>query len=287
MEVHSKKSLLILFITCSLSEERAKIAVEVTKSITEHFPEVSNFARLINLDNGSKFKQHLNHLPEDSLKIMFNENIGYWQALYWFLNAEMKLVDVDSFKYIYIIESDNFHYSLGQLGEIINFMDENVSVISTRTQEFSVKFRWRYNKALRWIPFRKVRSLITLKNLVNNEKAYFYRAPNYPSIYFTNLHTKLPAVNRLVNIKRAFRNLQELSNFTESDFFRFMNEKNYESAVLDKGIFYTLIKHSDSKSIESGSWIDNFEGKVNEYLPTRYSKIEPLDHFVYEKIGIQ
>jgi hypothetical protein len=100
------------------------------------------------------------------------------------------------------------------------------------------------------------------------------------------LHTKLPAVNRIDNLKTAFKNLQELSNFTENDFFKFMSLNNCENAVLDKGIFYTLINHSDSKSIESGSWIDKFEGRGNQYMPTRYSKIERLSHSVYKQIGI-
>ena len=282
----NQDKLVILLVTCSLTIEREEICLKVTESLLNHFEKISDFSKFVNLDNGSLYSKHFSLLPKNVSTIKFKKNIGYWQALYWFLNKGIHELNLESCEYIYIVESDNFHTSLAELREVIKIMDDDETIISTRTQEFSVKYRWLYNKGNRFNPFRIKRSLISLKNLVSGEKAYFRKIPNSSKLYFTNLHAKLPAVHRTKHLANTFSKLQEMEMFTEFDFFRLIQLQNCKNAVLDGGIFHTLSNYKNSEIVQSGSWITNFQGEPTGYMPTRSAKINVLTDSVYNNYDI-
>jgi hypothetical protein len=284
--VKQKKSLIILFVTCSLTRLRANIAMTSAKSIIDNFASVSDFATLVNLDNGSKFTEHFDILPKSTTKICFRNNIGYWQALHWFLAQGMFELELEEAEYLYIIESDNFHTSLFELRDIIALMNRDQEIVSTRTQEFYVKFSWFFDKEKRLNPVRSKRSLVALKNLVSGESATFTKISKNSNLYKTNLHAKLPAVNRIKNLRIAFQALQQMEIFTEHDFFVQMQTNDYQSAILDGGLYYTLVNSRDKELIESGSWIDKFKGEKSEYLPTRKASIKDVTDPIYRDYEI-
>jgi len=278
--------LIMLFVTCSLTSGREAVSVKVTESILKHYKDIADFATLINLDNGSIFSKHSTILPSTVPQITFNKNIGYWQALYWFLNKGISELKLEQYEYIYIIESDNFHTSLLELREIVKMMGNEKNIISTRTQEFSVKYRWLFSKKNRLNPLRIRRSLISLKNLVTHEKAQFNKISGYKNLYVTNLHAKLPAVHRVKSLVNVFSKLQQMDNFTEHDFFKFIQLDNQKNALLDKGIYHTLANYKNAKTVESGSWVGKFKGDSSGYLPTRFASIKHITDPVYNNYKI-
>src|SRR5690606_36032204 len=93
------------------------------------------------------------------------DNIGYWSAIKWVLDNAGQMTG-RSYRYIYIIESDLCHTDLKPLGACERFLDNHPQTACVRTQEFSVRRRWRYDKEKTFLPFQKRRSLISLRNLV-------------------------------------------------------------------------------------------------------------------------
>jgi hypothetical protein len=144
-----------------------------------------------------------------------------------------------------------------------------------RTQEFSVRWRWRFDKRWQRLPFHVLRSQIMLRNAVTDEKAWFRRAAGVEAVYVSNLHPKLPALNRLDTLDRVFGQLGEMASFTEKDFFRLMMTHHPYSGVYDGGLFCSAVSWADRSRFVMASYTD--EGRLARfgYQPTRAARIEP------------
>ena len=210
-------STLLLMITCSRDQSRRDLAVQVTKNIASLAPGAGLDRRFILFDNDSIFDDHVQLVPDGTTICRCDRNIGYWTAIKWVLENRRELGG-DEFKYLYIIESDLWHSDLRALALCEAFLDANDSAVGVRTQEFSVRFRWRYDKGFRFVPFRKLRSVVHLVNQGNGEKGWF-RKTTSDKVWLSNLHTKLPALNRLSALDAVFPQFDARDLFTEADFF--------------------------------------------------------------------
>jgi hypothetical protein len=145
-----------------------------------------------------------------------------------------------------------------------------------RTQEFSVRWRFRFDKRLRRLPFHVERSAIAMTNQVSGEAAWFRPAIGQDRLYLSNLHPKLPALNRLSALDVVFERLALLQQFTEADFFREMMSTHPLIGVLDGGLFHSLISYSDRKRVVMGSYTNPADLARLGYAPTRTTSIRPL-----------
>ena len=270
-----KDKLIVLLVLCSMSEDRFKIAKEVVKSISEFF-ETTN-CKLWVLDNGSKFKVANELYPKGSSIINFTHNIGYWGALHWFLNSGSSPIFRVGKEYLYIVESDHIHFNMHKLKNVMSFMDTNPKIKCTRVQEFSIRKRIMYSKEARYLPFRRKRSIISLRDHVTNKKAWFQRTGNDSQVYFSNLHSRLPSVFRLESLQSAFQELAEFENFSEEDFYKVMHNFSPTIGVLNGGIFFPASSYSNSHLVQSGSWGRNYSGDMTNYIPTRISSLSKND----------
>jgi|SRR5579885_926226 len=261
----------LLLVTCSLDETRRDLAVSVTKNIAGLARSIALAGRFVLFDNASKFTDHLAHAPAGTLLCAANRNIGYWTAIKWVLeNREnLRLADCE---YLYIIESDLWHYDLSGLSLSEQFLDRTPHAVGVRTQEFSVRWRWRYNKGLRFVPFRKQRSVVQLINQVTGEKAQFTKSA-VERVYLSNLHTKLPALNRISDLSAAFSELSKMEFFSEIDFFKLMRDRKPYVGVLDGGLWYQLSTPQTHNTV-SGSWSDQSTLKSLGYRGTRRASID-------------
>jgi hypothetical protein len=156
-------------------------------------------------------------------------------------------------------------------------MDFNPKIKCTRVQEFSVRKRIMYSKEAKYLPFRRKRSIISLRDHVSNKKAWFQRMGHDSQIYLSNLHSKLPSVFRLESLQFAFQELAKLENFTEEDFYKVMHNLSPTIGVLNGGIFFTASSYSNSHLVQSGSWGRNYSGDMTDYIPTRISSLSKKD----------
>lgn len=150
--------------------------------------------------------------------------------------------------------------------------DVAVSALRLRTQEFSVRWRWRFDKRLHWLPFHVTRSEVSLRNAVTGEPVWFERADAEAVIYLTNFHPKLPALNRLGALRACLARLASRDAFTEADFFAAMMEQHELTGLLDGGLFHALIDRNDRGAV-SGSYSSSGDIARIGYLPTRTARI--------------
>jgi hypothetical protein len=273
----------LLIVTCSMSSGRAQIADDVILKINSLSNQINVQYKIHIIDNGSKIKSQflLNHSDYEVIEI--SENIGYWNALNWFFNHYWENEKFDKSDYVYIIESDNLHFRLYPLNQVIEFMNKFDYINSVRVEEFSVKYRWFYYKENRFLPFKKTRSLVSNKNLITKQKNKFTEMEN--NIYITNMHAKLTSISRLLVIQKVFKKLEKLSVISEKDFFQYMHDVNPSTAILNKGIFYTLSTRKNSKKIESGSYLSNLKYQESNYKLTRNEVINNNYHNIDVQIN--
>jgi hypothetical protein len=121
------------------------------------------------------------------------------------------------------------------------------------------------------------RSQISLRNAVTGEKSVFKRVQSFPGIYLSNLHPKLPALQRVDLLSAVFQRLAEKKNFTEKDYFEEAMRIRPQIGVLDGGLYHALSSWSDRKDVISGSY--GSANKLQEigYLQTRICTIESVD----------
>jgi len=280
------KKLDVLLILCSMTEDRYEIAKKVINSIAIFFEKTG--CKLWVLDNGSKYTIKQESYPQGTTVISLANNIGYWGALHWFLNSNVSPISKTNKQYLYIIESDNIHYDIFKLKEVVNFMESNCDINCVRVQEFSIRNRLLYSKEAKYLPFRKSRSLVSLRNHITGEKGKFWRTSKNCPVYFSNLHSKLPSVLRLEILKLTFQRLAELDTFNEKDFYMAMNSFSSTIGVLDSGIYYTVSSESNSRVVQSGSYASNYPNGMDDYFATRMSSLSNQDlntkiSSVYEK----
>lgn len=262
---------LVLLVTCSLDATREDLAVQVVKNLCEKLPEAGLDKDFILFDNASTFSAHLHHVSAGARVIRSPQNVGYWSAIKWVLNNARDLMG-RTYKYIYIVESDLYHTDLRALADCEKFLDDNEDAACVRTQEFSVRSRWRFDKALQFLPFHVGRSEIRLQNLVTNQRAWF-KATSIPKLYKSNLHAKLPALNRFDVLREIFDILTGYDVFSEWDFFAEVAKKYDAIGVYDGGIFYSLFSYDDKKTVMSGSYSNAAQLSQTGYQQTRKSKI--------------
>jgi hypothetical protein len=265
----------VLLVLCSMTKDRYEIAKRVVNSISFFFETTG--CKLWVLDNGSKYKINANSFPRGTSIIKLGNNIGYWGALHWFLNSNLSPIYKTNKKYLYIIESDNIHFDIFKLHDVVKFMEFNLNINCVRVSEFSVKNRLLYSKEAKFLPYRKNRSLVSLINHITNEKAKFWRTSKKCQVYFSNLHSKLPSVLRLEILRIVFQQLAELNSFDEKDFYTAMHSFSDTIGVLDSGIYYTVSSESNSRLVQSGSYGINYLGGMDNYFATRLSSISNQD----------
>lgn len=265
---------LVLLVTCSRDESRRDLAVDVMKNLAQVVPQAGLQDAFAVFDNASLFDDHLHYAPAGTRIIKSAENVGYWSAIKWVLENRTQIFGRD-FKYIYLVESDLYHTDLRPLGACEAFLDATPAASCVRTQEFSVRHRWRYSKRLGFLPFHVTRSEIHLINAVDGNKAWFKSCKEHPNIFLSNLHAKIPALNRISAMETVFNSLAAKEKFAEYNFFEEMMKLYPHIGVWDGGLFYSLISRETAKCM-SGSYSSPEALARMGYQQTRYASIVPL-----------
>lgn len=271
--LHHSNKLVVLLVLCSMTEDRYEIALKTVNSL-RNIGDVAS-CELVIIENGSKFKCPNESLPPNSTYIFMEKNLGYWGILYWALFSRFSPLSNLNTEYIYIIESDHIHYDLARLNIAISVLDKYKDVASARVQEFSVRFRALYAKEYKFLPFRKRRSLVSLRNAVTKDKVKFIKLPEESGAYLANWHARLPSVFRLSSLVRTFDILSSLEKFSEFDFFQIMHKESQRVIVLNRGIYFPASSAANSKQVLSGSWMKNYQGENYGYQATRHSELSP------------
>lgn len=258
-----------------MSKDRYEIAKKVLRSLKSSSRGLD--FQIVVIDNGSRFKIDSGDLPERSTYFEMPINLGYWGLLYWALFSENSPLASNDSQYIYIIESDHIHYAFGELSKIVNALNVFEEIASARVQEFSIKFKYFYSKEARFLPFRKKRSYVSLRNAVTKERAKFDRIENMPNLYKSNLHSRLPSVFRMSVLRIAFNELARKEQFSEYDFFEIFYRLSPTILIFDKGIYYPASSAQNSKKVLSGSWLGNYDGNREYYKETRVASFTEVD----------
>jgi hypothetical protein len=262
----------LLLVTCSLDESRAALACAVVKNLARLIPEANLKNRFILFDNGSVNSHHISLAPPGTTVYRSKRNLGYWSALNWVLDESNNAIGKSS-EYIYIVESDLMHLDLTAIEDCEKFLDQEQDASCVRTQEFSVRFKFRYDKRLSFLPFYIERSAISLRNAITGEKAWFRKTNSSNRIFLSNLHAKLPALNRISTLRSVFGRLAAKESFTENDFFSEVYQERRLSGVLDGGLYHSIASPSNSKDIISSSWTNPRRLEALGYHETRRARI--------------
>lgn len=261
---------LVLLVTCSRDETRRDMAVEVMQNLAAELPKAGLQNDFIVFDNNSTFKDHLQYAPDGASVIECPENVGYWSAIKWVMDHRATLMP-RTYEYIYLVESDLVHHDMHKLRAAEECLQQYPDVGCVRSQEFSVRHRWRFDKRLKFLPFHVTRSEIRLINGTTGEKAWFKPA-TIPGIYLSNMHAKLPALNRLSAMDIVFRALEAKGDFTEMDFFAEMMKLYPHCGLIDGGLFHSVFTRVRQDQV-SGSYSDAATLKKIGYQPTRSARI--------------
>jgi len=266
-------STLAVLVTCSREESRRDLALAVARNLARVIPDAGLEQSFVLFDNASTCPEHIELMPPGTLVCRADRNVGYWSAIKWVLDHRTSLFDRE-FEYIYLIESDLYHADLKGLVACERFLSAEPRASSVRTQEFSVRGRWRYDKRLQMLPFHVLRSEISLSNVITGERAWFQRARGHEPIYLSNLHPKLPALNRVESMQSVFDALEAADQFTESDFFRLMMQRHPLTGVYDGGMFHSLVSYSDRGNAVMSSYVNLRELTRFGYEATRKACID-------------
>jgi len=268
-------SILVLLITCSRTKQRQIIeksaVAQLVKIAKKELPNLS----FLLFDNDSIYSDHLCEFEEIGPIIYSNKNRGLWSAIHWVLSNEFKIYE-NPHTYLHIIESDLYFKTLLPLIEISNTLDKFSNLHMARTQEFSVRSSWRFNKKYSRLPYplHVRRSQVDLKNTSNSldfEHKLITNLRNY-KLYSTNLNAKLPGLHKIQSLRTVIDKLAQFDSFSEKNFFETYANLSNRIALLDEGIWYSL---TDSKkySEETGSYGDTSYLNQIGYQETRYSVI--------------
>ena len=268
------KDTLVLLVTCSRDETRRDLAIEVVKNLASLIPQAGLGDSFVIFDNASTYQDHFAYAPSGAVLVKSSENVGYWSAIKWVLGHRKELMGRD-FKYIYLVESDLVHSDLRPLGCCERFLETTPTASSVRTQEFSVRWRCFFDKRLKFLPFHVTRSEVHLKNAITYEKAWFKPSEEHPGIFLSNMHAKLPALNRLDAMDRVFGGLSEKGNILERDFFDEMMKLYPHIGVYDGGLFHSLISRNDKKAL-CGSYSSEKTLAQTGYHQTRKASFQPI-----------
>jgi hypothetical protein len=268
-------SILVLLITCSRTKQRQmieKLAIEqLVKTANKEAPNIS----FMLFDNNSIYSEHLDKFKEIGLIFHSNKNRGLWSAIHWVLKNEFKIYE-NPHKYLHIIESDLYVKTLLPLIEISNTLDKFSNLHMARTQEFSVRTSWRFNKKYSRLPYplHVRRSQVDLKNTSNFVDFEHKLIANLRKfkLYSSNLNAKLPGLHKIESLRTVIYKLAIFDSFSEKNFFEIYSKLSNQIALLDGGIWHSL---TDSKkySKDTGSYGNpSYLSKIG-YQETRYSAI--------------
>jgi hypothetical protein len=265
-EFDEKDRVFFTLVICAKEKSRSQLAIDTILNLNKLLGECEFPYTVMLFDNHSTITQYKEFVPKNWITYNSRENLGYWGALYWILNRTLDDRD-DSF--IYIVESDIEHKTLKPLNEVVLFLKEYKKINSVRTQNFRLKYKWFYDKDKKWLPFHITESEINLRNAITKEKAYFMKNPEFSQIYISNLHAKLPAMHRISSLRNCFNHLEEKREFSEMDFFKFMNELSPQIGVLSPGIFKTLSTRRNSETVAGSSYLTHNPLFSELYIPSR------------------
>ncbi|GAB4392147.1 MAG: hypothetical protein Tsb005_04900 [Gammaproteobacteria bacterium] len=254
-----------------MEHSRAVLAEQVTRNLAEQnklFPFCND---LIVFDNGSVYENALTYLPKNTRCVKASENIGYWGAIYWILHNYQHIFQ-RHFKYIYIIESDLLHYDMPRLISAEQLLDNEMQIGTVRTQKFSVKWRWLYDKRWSFLPFSQKHSVVAQYNAVTHEKIWYKKIAVQERLYLTNFHSKLPALNRVDAMIDVFNTLSAKKIITEMDYIELYYQHYQLTAVLDGGIYWSPASIPNTE-IVSGSYSNEAQLTQANYKSSRVSDI--------------
>jgi hypothetical protein len=226
-------------------------------------------------DNNSNFKEHLKSVKNIGVTYYSSENRGLWSALNWMLKNELNIFQYNH-KYVHLVESDMFVNDLEPLIQLSQAMDQFSNIHMARTQEFSVKHAWRFDKKYNFLPFpfHNKRSEVDLMNTTDG--SYFKKKLIYEgsgiNVYSSNLNAKLPGLHKIDSLKFVMSELARASSFSEKDFFNVYAELSDHMGIIDKGIWYSLTD-SKNNSAETASWGNKSYLDQIGYQDTRHSTI--------------
>jgi len=265
-------SVAFLLVSCCLEPTRTQILSQVVSNLCEQAPELKD--RLTVFDNASTDLDSTN-LLKNNFKYVYrsDKNIGYWNAIDWWLTTLEHQAVVP--EYTYIIESDMIHYNFNKIWNCAAYLEEHPDVGSVRLHEYSVANRHLYNKD-NPLPQSKRSLWQSHTNKVTGERVQF--GQNSGEIYVTNFLTQLPALNRYITLKNVFDTLRTLSDFSELDFQRLYHEQYSKTAILDGGIFHCNLNNFETKTL-TGSWSSREELNKLGYQRTRHTTIIPRDQY--------
>ena len=274
-KLENSANILVLLVTCARTKQRQIIEKSVIEQLVKIVKkELPNLSFML-FDNNSKYSNHLDKFQEIGHVFSTKNNRGLWSAIHWVLRNESRIY-TNPHKYLHIIESDLFVKTLVPLIEISNTLDKFVNLHMARTQEFSVRYSWRFNKKYSFLPypFHIRRSQVDLKNtsnLLDFRYKLIANLSNY-NLYSTNLNAKLPGLHKIESLRMVIYELAKLGSFSEKNFFEVYSKLSNTIAMLDKGIWYSL---TDSKkySKDTGSYGDPLYLSEIGYQETRYSLI--------------
>jgi len=263
-----------LLVTCSRDESRADLAAQVIGNLNALLGALHLADRFAVFDNASTFDAPLAAVDPNATLIRADRNAGYWSAIHWVLE-NLETVYGRSYEFIYIVESDLYHSALAPLGLCESFLRTEPRAAAVRTQEFRVASRWRFDKRFHWLPGHITRSEVHLRNAVTKEKVWFEARVDFPGLYLTNFHAKLPALNRVAAMRDVFAALAHREAFAEGDFFVEMAARHPLTGLYDGGLFHSLLERGD-KRFTSGSYSDSALLATLGYQETRTGRIGPV-----------
>jgi len=282
-KLENSANILVLLVTCARTKQRQKIEKSVIEQLVKIAKKELPNLSFILFDNNSKYSDHLDKFQEIGPVFSAKNNRGLWSAIHWVLRNETRIY-TNPHKYLHIVESDLFFKTLVPLIEISNNLDKFVNLHMARTQEFSVRYSWRFNKKYSFLPypFHIRRSQVDLKNtsdLLDFRYKLVTNLSNY-KLYSTNLNAKLPGLHKIESLRMVIYELAKLGSFSEKNFFEVYSKLSNTIAMLDKGIWYSL---TDSKrySKDTGSYGNPLYLSEIGYQETRYSLIS-----IYKEIEV-
>lgn len=273
--ISNSEKILIFVVTCSKSKGRQLIESQVLMQLAKIIPLNQAGFDFVFFDNNSNFKEHLKSVQKIGVTYYSSENRGLWSALNWMLKNELNIFRYNH-KYIHLVESDMFVNDFEPLIQLSQAMDQFSNIHMARTQEFSVKHAWRFDKKYNFLPFpfHNNRSEVDLMNTTDElyfKKKLIYKCSNV-DLYSSNLNAKLPGLHKTESLKFVIDKLSETISFSEKDFFDVYAELSNQMGIIDKGIWYSLTD-SKNNSAETASWGNRSYLNHIGYQDTRHSTI--------------
>lgn len=277
--INPSEKILVFIVTCSRSEARQRIESQALMQLAKIASPNQNGFDFVFFDNDSSFKEHLKIVENTGVIYYATKNRGLWSALYWLLNYEPSIYQ-SKYKYFHLVESDMFITDLAPLMQLSKAMENFPFLHMVRTQEFSIKHSWRFDKKYSFLPslLHNKRSEVDLRNTTDNSyfrKDFIYKDDSV-EVYSSNLNAKLPGLHKIESLKWVINKLAQRESFSEKDFFKIYAEQSAKIGIIERGIWYSLTD-SKNNSEETASWGNKLYLKQIGYQDTRHSMISKYE----------